>query len=201
MRGRRGSWLKIWMNRLINSEKLKAKSFCIFLVDFIGWGVPFNFFIMWAKIEHTILYLSTQHLMKYTNSSVQNLYAMTKANYDQIFDKHVKQFYADIMRECKKGYFEAILCPYDYEDQCNEPLRAVYDAVEHIRTLFKGIKIVENDDNPGQMCDGYYFEASWDLDAIHSVKLNSADSLEEGTKDERTGASGENEPEQVSRHD
>jgi hypothetical protein len=116
--------------------------------------------------------------MKYTKSSVQNLYAMTKANYDQIFDKHVKEFYKDIMAEAKKGYYEVILCPRDYEDQCNEPLRAVYDAVEHIRTLFKGIKIVENDDNPGQMCDGYYFDASWDLEVVKEAEAEEADARE-----------------------
>jgi len=104
--------------------------------------------------------------MNYTSITVEELYNMTKANHDKIFNKHVKEFYADIMRECKKGYYEVILCPRDYEDQCNEPLRAVYDAVEHIRTLFKGIKIVENDEHPGQMCDGYYFEAAWDLEVI-----------------------------------
>jgi hypothetical protein len=113
--------------------------------------------------------------MNYKNSSVQDLYAMTKANYDQIFDKHVKGFYKDIMAEAKKGYFEAILCPQDYEDQCNEPLQAVYDAVEHIRTLFKGIKIVENDDNPGQMCDGYYFEAAWDLEVVKEAEAEEAE--------------------------
>ena len=102
--------------------------------------------------------------MKHTPISVKHLYTMTKESYDAMFNKHVKEFYKEIMVESKKGHYTTYLCPRDYEDNCCQPLRVVFDAIEHIKTLFKGIQIVTVDDNG--VCDGDYFEADWSLEVV-----------------------------------
>ena len=97
--------------------------------------------------------------------SVEELYNMTQANYDAIFNRHVKEFRKAILTESKKGQFEANLYARDFEDGCYEPLQVVFDAIKHIETLFTGIKIKLIDDHH-IIGDGYHFEANWDIKAI-----------------------------------
>jgi len=112
--------------------------------------------------------------MKYTAMSVEDLCNLTKDNYNKMFNKHLKEFYTSIMDECKKGLYEANLFPRDYREQCNEPLDVVDDVVDHIKTLFKGIKIKMMDDYHSIIGDGFHYEASWGPDVVTENRVTCA---------------------------
>lgn len=98
--------------------------------------------------------------MSYPEITVEELCRMTKHSYDTMFNKHVASFYKEIMSASKLGEYKASLYPSSYMHDCYEPLDVVFDAVNHIKKLFKGIRIYYNTDDH-IICDGYYFEAFW----------------------------------------
>jgi hypothetical protein len=95
-----------------------------------------------------------ENLKKYT---VEELCEMTNEVRAKKKNRYVTNWYKLIMDEVEKGEYTVNLYCCDWDCEEGEPNSSVLEAIETIKTIFKGIKIEEDGDD---YCASW--TATWD---------------------------------------